>query len=200
MKPDKGFSLVEVLMAVAILTLVGVTIYTFQEDVFSFNRILTNGLTAQDEARRALRIMSAEIRTASPSSIGAYPIAEATNSSFTFYSNIGNDALKERIRYFLDGTVLKRGVIRSTGDPLTYNAASEVLVELVHGITNGVTPVFTYYDSSYDGTTLPLGTPINIALVRLVKVTLSIDPDLFQPPGATTLTTQISIRNLKDNL
>jgi len=196
----KGFSLTEALVAISILTLVGMTIYAFQNDVFSLNRILSTGLAAQDEARRALTIMSREMRTASPSSIGAYPIAEATSSSLTFYSNIGNDTLKERIRYFLDDAILKRGVIRPTGSPLAYNETDEILVELVHSVTNGVTPVFTYYDSNYDGTTLPLGTPISIPLVRLIKVTLSIDPNPLQPPGAITLTTQISLRNLKDNL
>jgi len=36
--------------------------------------------------------------------------------------------------------------------------------------------------------------------VRLVKITIVIDKDPQTPPGPMTLTTQISIRNLKDNL
>jgi len=36
--------------------------------------------------------------------------------------------------------------------------------------------------------------------VRLVRITIKIDEDPNRPPAALTSTTQVSIRNLKDNL
>lgn len=195
-----GFSVTEVLVSIFILSLIGLAVYSFQKDVFSLNRVISDSLTAQDEARRALKSMSAEIRTASPSSLGSYALVQTVTSSFTFYSNIDEDSFKERVRYFLDGTTLKKGVIKLSGAPLTYNPANESVIELIHDVANTTTSIFSYYDTNYDGTTQPLAEPIDIATVRLVKITIVIDKDPQVPPGPLTLSTQISMRNLKDNL
>lgn len=195
-----GFSIIEVLVSIFILTLIGLAVYSFQKDVFWFNRILSGNFATNDEARRALKVMSAEIRTASPSSLGAYALVQTATSSFTFYSNIDNDSFKERVRYFVDGTTLKKGVIKPSGSPLTYNPANEVITELIHDVLSSATSTFSYYDENYDGTNQPLAEPINIAAVRLVKITIVIDKDPQSPPGPRTLTTQIQMRNLKDNL
>ncbi|PIQ80124.1 MAG: hypothetical protein COV79_02165 [Parcubacteria group bacterium CG11_big_fil_rev_8_21_14_0_20_41_14] len=195
-----GFSVMEVLVSIFILTLIGLAVSSFAKDIFSLNRITSDSLTAQDETRRALKTMSAEIRTASPSSLGAYALAQSATSSFTFYSNIDGDSFKERVRYFLDGTTLKKGVIKPIGTPLTYSPANEVISELIPGVANATTSIFSYYDKNYDGTTQALIEPIDIATVRLVKITIVVDKDPQTPPSPMTLTTQISIRNLKDNL
>lgn len=195
-----GFSVIEALVAIFVVTLVATAVGTFQKDVFALNRIFSSSLIAQDEARRALKTMSATVRSASPSSTGAYALAHVATSSLTFYSNVDGDPLKERIRYFLDGTVLKRGVTKPSGNPLTYNPADETIGELVHDVVNGTTPVFSYYDTTYDGTTPALAEPIDIAVVRLAKITIVIDREPSAPPGPVTLTTQVSMRNLKDNL
>jgi type II secretory pathway pseudopilin PulG len=195
-----GFTVIEILVSIFILTLIGLAVSSFAKDIFSLNRITSDSLTAQDEARRALKSMSAEIRVASPSSLGAYAIAQTATSSFTFYSNADDDSFKERVRYFLDGTTLKKGIIKPSGTPLTYNPTNEVVNELIHGVANATTSIFSYYDKNYDGTTQALIEPIDIATVRLVKITVVIDKDPQTPPGPMTLTTQISIRNLKDNL
>jgi len=199
-KLNSGFSIIEVLVVIFILSLIGVAVATFQKDVFSFNTILSSSLAAQDEARRALRIITAEVRPLSPSSVGAYPIAEADPTSFIFYNDIDSDQLKERVRYFLDGKTLKKGVIKPSGNPLTYNPANEIISEIVHDVANGAAAIFNYYDTNYDGTTPPLTEPVNLLAVRLVKVTIVIDEDPNRSPGPITLTTQVSMRNLKDNL
>lgn len=191
--------MIEVLVSIFILTLIGLAVYSFQKDVFSLNRVISESLTAQDETRRALKVMSAEIRTASPSSLGAYALAQTATSSFSFYSNIDDDSFKEEVRYFLDGAIFKKGVIKPSGSPLTYNPANEIITELAHDIANATTPIFGYYDENYDGATQPLADPIDIDAVRLVKITIVIDKDPQQSPGPITLTTQISMRNLKDN-
>lgn len=195
-----GFSMIEVMAGVFILTLIGFVIYAFQKNVFSLNRIISSSLTAQNEARRALKIMSAEIRTASPSSLGAYAIAQATASSFTFYSDIDGDSLKERVRYFVEGAILKKGIIKPSGAPLVYNPANEIVSALIHDVANDVTSIFSYYDTDYDGTTQPISEPVNISVVRLVKIYVLIDKNALAPPAPIAVTTQISMRNLKDNL
>ena len=195
-----GFSVIEVLVGIFIIILIGLAIYSFQKDIFSLNRTISGSLAAQDETRRALKSMSAEIRTASPSSLGAYALSQTATSSFTFYSNIDDDSFKERVRYFTDGSTLKKGVIKPSGTPLTYNPANEVISELAHDVADAATSIFSYYDANYDGTTQSLEEPIDIAAVRLVKITIVIDKDPQAPPEPIVLTTQISMRNLKDNL
>lgn len=195
-----GFTIIEIVISIFILTIIGIAVSFFAKDIFSLNRITSNSLSAQEEARRALKSMSAEIRTTSPSSVGAYPLIQTASSSFIFYSNIDNDSLKERVRYFIDGTTLKKGVIKPSGTVLTYNLSHEVVSELVHDVANATTSIFSYYDRHYDGTTLPLTEPIDIATVRMVKISVTIDKDPQTQPGPMTFTTQISMRNLKDNL
>ena len=195
-----GFSLIELMVSIFVISLIGISVGGLQKSIFSMNRFFADTLSAQQEARTALKIMSAEIRTAGKSSVGSFPIVPpATATSFIFYSNIDNDSLKERVRYFLDGSMLKKGVIKPTGNPLTYNIANEVITTLMRNIVNGATPVFTYYDTNYDGTTPPIGDPVDVNAVRLVKVTFMIDKDIPQPPSALTIITQISLRNLKSN-
>lgn len=195
-----GFTVIEALVSIIILSLIGIAFASFQKDIFSLNKVISGSLTSQDEARRTLKNMSAEIRTASPSSLGAYALLQTATSSFTFYSNIDGDTYKEQVRYFLAGNTLKKGIIKPSGAPLTYNSAGEIVSELVHGMANAGAPIFNYYDASYDGASLPLAEPINVSSVRLVKITIMIDQDPQNPPGPLTLTTQVSMRNLKDNL
>src|SRR3989338_3078820 len=95
---DSGFSIIEAVVAISILALVGIAIFAFQKDVFSLNRIFSQSIISQEEVRPALKFLSAEIRAASPSSIGAYALAETTTSSFIFYSNIDDDSLSLRGR------------------------------------------------------------------------------------------------------
>lgn len=198
-KLKSGFSIIEALVVIFILSLVGLVVVTFQMDVFSLNTLLSGNLAAQDEARKMLKNITAEIRPLSPSSVGAYPIAEASPTSFIFYSDIDSDQFKERVRYFLSGMTLKKGVVKPSGTPLVYNLANETISEVIHDVKSGTDVIFEYYDKNYDGTTSSLTQPVDIPEVRLIKITVVIDKDPNRSPGPITLTTQVSMRNLKDN-
>lgn len=195
-----GFTVIEVTVVIFIFSLVGLAYLAFQSDVFNLSRVLRDVSNAQQDARQALKIWAQEIRSASPSSLGAYPLAEAESDTLTFYSDTDKDGLKEKIRYFLDGDKLKKGTIVPSGDPLTYNPANEQVKVLVSDVANEGTALFEYYDTDYDGTSAPLPEPVNILSVRLIKTNLLIDRDPSRPPPALTVSTQVTIRNLKDNL
>ena len=51
-KKQKGFTLIETLVAVFIFSIIVVAIGTFQKDVFSLNYILQTGLKNQNEAKK----------------------------------------------------------------------------------------------------------------------------------------------------
>ncbi len=196
-KNKKGFTLVEILFTISIFVLIVIALTSFTRNLWVYNAQIRNGLAANDYGRSLLKKMTTEIRTASTSNTGTYTINQATGSTFTFFSDVDGDGLKERVRYFLSGTTLSRGIIKPTGSPLTYSGG-ETITTLATNVTN--TTIFEYYDTNYDGLAGALSLPINIPLVRLVKITVTIDIDPNKPPAATTFSTQVSMRNLKDNL
>jgi prepilin-type N-terminal cleavage/methylation domain-containing protein len=195
-----GFTVVEILVTMAIFSIIIGAVSLFARDIFYFNNIFSGGLISYDDAEKILQPVSSEIRSASPSSLGAYSIEQADNNNFTFFTDINNDGLKERIRYFLSGNILKKGVIIPSGNPLQYSSGNETITDIVFNLRNGVTPIFAYYDTNYNGSTAPLTVPVSIPSIRLVKITLVIDVDPNKPPLPITVTTEVSIRNLKDNL
>lgn len=198
-----GFTLIEVIISIAIIIVVGGVIVAFQQSVLRNTKVLQSGLTSEQQVRKTLQSFVSEVRAATLSAGGAYPIESAGTSSFIFFSDIDNDNVVERVRYFLSTTspsmILKKGILKPTGT--TYNLAGETVTNIVYDVKNSTSsPVFTYYDTNYDGTTPPLSEPIAIPAVRLVKITLSVDPNAGRSPVFQTYTTQVSIRNLKDNL
>lgn len=197
----QGFSLAEILISVFIISLITITVNTFAKDVFSLNYFLQGSLNAQIDSRHVVKIMVTELREAGPSALGAYAIAAASSTAVTFYTDVDNDGLRDKIRYFVSGTDLKRGVIAPTGSPLSYVAGNEKLSTIISGFVSSTTlPLFQYYPSSYSGTSSPLTSPINIPSVRLVKITVIIDKDPNKSPVKIVTSSQVSIRNLKDNL
>ena len=195
-KLSSGFTLVEILFGVSIFILIFFALTLFSRNIWVYNSFVSVGLANIDAGRQTMKTMVSEIRTASTADTGAYTISQAGVSSFIFYSNIDNDALKEKVRYFLNGSQLQKGVIKPTGSPLSYNALNETIITLMSNVTN--TSIFDYYDENYDGTTAALSSPVTISSVRLVKITINVDSDPNRAPAATTFSTQVSIRNLKD--
>jgi prepilin-type N-terminal cleavage/methylation domain-containing protein len=199
-KSNDGFTLVETLVTLAIIVIIGVVIANFGSDIFSYNYTTQNNLNAQLEGRRVLKQLISELRSASPSATGAYPIALAGTSSLTFFSDVTGDGTKEQLRYYLNGTSLMRGQIEPTGNPPTYPSANETTETVITNVSNPTsTPIFDYFDTNYAGTSSPLTQPVNISAIRLIRVTVIIDADPNKPPGPITVTSLGTLRNLKDN-
>jgi prepilin-type N-terminal cleavage/methylation domain-containing protein len=197
---NRGFNLVEIVVVVAITSVIFLAVFNFGQGIFSFNSNAQANLSAQSDARRVLKNIVKELRSTSPSSLGSYPISLAGTSALTFFVNLDGDIYKEQVRYFLQGKELKRGVIKPSGSPLIYNPANEQVSILVRDINNGVTPIFEYFDSNYTGTSTPLIQPVQITKVRLIRITLKIEKDPNKSPGPIIVESQVFLRNLKDNL
>ena len=191
----------ELLVSVGVIVLITVTATTFQKDVFSLNYSLQDSLNAQLDARHLIKIMVAELRKTTPSSVGAYPIELASSTGVTFYTDVNNNGVIDKVRYFLSGSTIKKGVVTPTGNPLTYNPANEVMTTLINSvIASSTLPIFQYYTSSYTGTTSPLVVPIDVPSVRFVKITIIIDKNPNRSPAQIVVTSSVNLRNLKDNL
>jgi len=157
-------------------------------------------LSTQNEGRKIVQDFVNEMRRATQSSIGSYPIEIANTSTITFYSNIDSDSWREKIRYSLVGKTLKKGVTKPVGNPLTYSAANEVLTEVVHDVANGTSSLFYYYDQNYSsasGTAMTY--PINIAAVRMVGIKLFLEEKPNVAPAPFIIESKAEIRNLKSN-
>jgi hypothetical protein len=193
-----GLTIIEILFSVSISIIVIIALTLFAKNIWQNNAFISSGLGDIDAVRTALKTMTAEIRTAGPADTGAYTISQANDTTFSLYSDINSNGLREKVRYFLENGSLKKGVITPTGSPLSYILSNEVITTIIPYVTN--TNIFNYYDENYAGTTSPLSVPINIPAVRLVKITVTVDKNPNKPPAPMTMTTQVSIRNLKDNL
>lgn len=196
-----GFTLLEIVIVVGIIGVIGVVIGKFQADIFTFNRYFSSQFSLSDSAQKLLRPMTEEIRSASPSNNGSYPIDSVGQYSFAFYSDINNDGTKEWVRYVLTGTTLFKETIVPTGTPAVYNQANKVTTTFMTGVRNqteGI-PIFTYYDDTYTGDTGGVVDPTTgtVESVRLVGVRIRIDDDLQKLPPLVEVQSQVAIRNLK---
>lgn len=197
----KGFSLAEIIISVAILSIIGITVSTFQKDVFSLNTNLQSSLNAQLEARHLIKTIVSELRKTTTSANGTYPIELASSTGITFYTDVGNNGTIDKVRYYLNGKTIKKGVITPTGNPAVYNSGTEVTTTLLNYVVASSTkPIFQYYTSNYSGTTSPLTIPPDISTIRLIKITVIIDTDPNRSPTPIIATSQVNLRNLKDNL
>lgn len=190
--------MIEVIVAIGIFLLViGAIIEVF---LFSFRSkdIIFEQLAAQGQGRRVVQDFINELRSATYSSIGAYPISQASSTQITFYSNIDKDSNVEKIRYFLSSTTLQRGVTEPSGNPLTYVTSSEITATLVESVNTSST-IFKYYDQSYAGSGSSLTQPLSISDVRMVELILTLDRDPFKSPVPIQVQAKTALRNLKSN-
>lgn len=199
----KGFSILEVIIVMAIAVVILFSLSSFRTNFNVIDTLLSQELQSRQDLDDSMQIMTTEIRSAAPSSLGAYPIDAAATSSLAFYSDMYRNGTFERVRYFLSSSTLYKGVIVPGGNPLVYATSSELVSAVATSITvTTSTPLFTYYDANYTGTSsssAPMSYPVNIQSVRLVQVQFyaaiqgssSTVPQLFS--------SMISIRNLRSN-
>ena len=198
----RGFSLIEVIVTVFIFTLTlgavtGFIIYFYRSYSYNFEQI-----QAINEARKGIETMVKEIREARYGDDGSYPLEEAGDFQFIFYSDIDRDDLTERVRYFLEGTDFKKGVVEPSGDPPQYILADENVSILSSYVRNTSQPIFTYYNGDWPTDTInnPLPTLARLTETKLMHVYLKVNIDPNRPPDDFELESDAQIRNLKTNL
>lgn len=198
---NRGFTIAELIISIAIVSFILYVVGSFQYNLFSLNFSAQNSMSAQFDARHVTKYFAKELREASYSSLGSYPIALASSTAITFYSDLDNDGLKERIRYYLSGNKLMKATLSPSGNPLVYNSSNEKITTLISSVINSTTtPIFQYYNEYYTGTSSPLAFPVNINEIRMVRMYVIIDKDSNKSPNPLKVETKVNIRNLKDNL
>lgn len=195
-----GFTIIEIIFSVLILSFILGLVGAFQADVFNLNRVVQVGLMNQQEAKKIVRPFSNEIRGATDSALGGYPLEKTTSSEIVFFTDLDDDGLAEKVKYYVEDGNLTKSIIEP--DPVTYqyDENNEKIIRVIHDVIDN--NIFYYFDSNYDGTasTTPLSEPVTPSEVRMIKIELGIDSDPNKPPATFWVTTQVSLRNLKDNL
>jgi prepilin-type N-terminal cleavage/methylation domain-containing protein len=199
MNLSKGFTLIEILVVIAIVSGVAVLIGLFTLDISNFGIFLGDTIGAQQELQQTMNLMLIEIRSIGPSDSGSYPIAAVASNSFTFFSNIDSDNSFERVRYFLDGTTFKKGVVKASGAPPIYNLATEKISILVNNVlVQPGTNIFSYYNAKYMGSGSALPFPFPIASVRMVRVDLTSDRTPQDIQSRVTYSISAKLRNINE--
>jgi prepilin-type N-terminal cleavage/methylation domain-containing protein len=196
----KGFTLLEIIIATSITSILVILIYNFMSNAFLLQNFISEQSEAISEAQHGVGLFTKEAREAQYSDSGAYIIETAEEQEIIFYSDVDADVATEKVHYYYEGDNLIKGVIEPSGDPLTYNDADETTSVISSWIVNGADPIFTYYNEDYPDETNALEYPADVTEVTMIKIHLDVNVNPEKIPDTYTLETFIQLRNLKSNL
>ncbi len=202
-KNKKGMTLVELLIAMAILTL-GIGGFTLLASrSWKMNSFVMEAGNATSKATRALNETIKSLRKIRQADDGSYPIKEVSGTSLTVYLNDDTDLATERVHYYLDSATqtLKKGVTEPSGTPVSYPAGDQTVSVVANYVVNtAAQPVFEYYNSDYPIDTInnPIASPVP-ANVKLVKIHLWINIKPLTAPDNVSLESFVEFRNLNEN-
>ena len=123
---------------------------------------------------------------------------KADDQEIIFYSDVDYDGLSERIRYTLSGTQFIKGVIKPSGEPLSYPQVQETSRPLTEIVRNSSSPLFYYYNSDWptDTTNNPLPLAQRISETRQIKIILMTNPKANDSDSDYILESDIRLRML----
>ena len=200
-KTQKGITLIESLVAIAIFVILMLVAAGFIYAIYRAQGYSFDKSQAINEARKGTEAMVKEIREAQAAQDGSYAIITTGELEFSFYGDIDKDSSIEKVRYFVEGTDFKKGVIEPTsvsqlGDmPPRYLPENEHISILSRYVRNSA-PIFRYFDGS--------GNELSAASrkrdTKIMRLYLVINVNLDRPPNNFYLESETQIRNLKNNL
>jgi prepilin-type N-terminal cleavage/methylation domain-containing protein len=202
LKNQSGFTLIETILTIFIFGLLMLGTTLMIKDIFSVSEQQNGILSNTNQATLISSAFVNELRNAAYGSNGAYPINQVGDNQIIFFSTAPqkNGAVSQ-IRYYISGNTLYKGITTPVGNPPSYNGQPETITVLSSQMSLGGNPLFSYYDGNYNGNGNPLVQPVNINVVRFVKINLTVLKDVT-PTGTSSFTVSAgaSLRNLKNNL
>ena len=198
----KGFSTIETIVVVGISTLAvgvlfGSVIFFYRSNAYSVEQAF-----AVESARRGVEVMVRDIREASFSDAGRYPIISIADNELWIYSDTDRDDDIEQIRFFLDTSTESfiKVTTNSTGTPQTYTGGTSATSIVAYDVRNDIQdmPIFEYFDEL--GTQITPSTTANVTDVAFVVVSMVVNINPLRLPNEFVLRSSATMRNLKTNL
>jgi type II secretory pathway pseudopilin PulG len=185
------------LVVISMFTVIAVAVAEAALYFYRNNTIVLEQAFAINSARRGIELMVRDIREASYSDEGAYPIVSMGPYAFTLYSDIDRDKSIEKVRYELSDSNLVKEVINATGDPPAYLEANKETSIVSDSVRNGALtrPIFAYYDASGNEITDMTA----ITSVVFVKMNLVVNINPSRLPEDFTLRSSATLRNMNTN-
>lgn len=192
----RAFTLIETVVVVGLTGLVGLGLLSMIAFFYRSNAYLLEATSANESASRGITETLTSLRESSYGEDGAYPIAAAATSSVTFYADLDKDAAIERVRFYLSGGILYRGLTEAGGNPPSYAGQPEAITTIATDVKNASsTPAFRYFDEA--GAELT-GT-IDTARIRTVRTRFDVDINPQRAPNIQVLEGAATLRNLIDS-
>ncbi len=195
----KGFTLPEVLVTMAVGSMVLLIIVTFMIETNRFQQFISEQSTAISIADEATTVMTKALREATDGANGSYALDSAGDNNLTFYTDIDADTNTEQVTYNLTDTTLSQTIIEPTAAPAQYLSQNGTTKTVATNIVNGTythNAIFTYYDDQNN----VLSNPIDLSAVTLIRIHLDVNVDPNRVPDTHTIETYVQLRNLNDNL
>src|SRR3989344_8343771 len=169
----KGFSYIETIISVAVMAIIIIVIGKLASTSNIINSLIDQTVKVRQSSDYTFQTLVSDIRSMIPSTLGSYPIESASSTYFVFYSDVDRNGVVDRVRYTLATSTLDRGITKPTGNPLTYNTSTEIVVSAVYNVDISQSS-FTYFDENFTGNENALSSPIDNLLIRVIKSTISV--------------------------
>jgi prepilin-type N-terminal cleavage/methylation domain-containing protein len=204
-KGERGFTLVELLVAMAAVGIVAAGILSVFLSSMKTFADQNNRMTSQDSARLGIEQLARYVRgacsSASNLSSVSDSIAYAQPQELVFYVNMDADSAPEKVRYYVSGTTLLMQVAEPimTSIPPTYPGTYASNEPVILGVANGTNAIFTYF--AYSGSTdavVQIASPTTAAeltSIVAVDIDLRVNDKASLSRAPVELQTRVQIRD-----
>jgi len=191
----QGFTIIEVLVAGVLMIILGMGILGLQSIMGQSQLSSIQSFQSVSGSNQALSELVREIRTARRGEDGSYTFEFANDNEVRFYADINADGVTEKLRYFVEGGILKKSIITAEGNPPMYLPENETVKTIIENLRNTGVPIFTYFSGSNE----VLPTPADLDEIRMIKI--YVRTNTFDNPASDfVLQSQVQIRTLKEDL
>jgi len=193
--PCRGLTLIETMVWISMFTFAMIALVSALLSFYRSNTYTIEQAQATASAQRGVARMVETLREATLASDGAYPVVSIGTDEITLYSDIDDDPLIERVRFFIQGTELRQATLEPSGSPLAYTG-SDVESVVSHDVRNGVAGIvtFRYFDAGGNEIT----EFSDVSGVRFITIDLVVNVNPDRLPNELTLRSSATLRNLKD--
>ena len=191
---DEGFSLVELVVAMAILLVASVAVFNALATSTKQVNAVQSMVEAQASARIVISGMESELRNAFTGDPAMPRVQAVAANAVTFFTADRNTPMRlKKVTYLLTAGTLTRSttISTNTGPPYTWAFPTTApAITVLKGVQN--TTLFVFRDSA--GATLTY-TAASAPLVATVEVTIQVrDPSASVTQKAETYTTTVKLR------